>query len=512
MSSLPPMAGAAADQAGWLLVACLMLPVLAMLIAFAAGGRWAERVAQGFAPIGLALAAAVVVAVARADGALVYVVGAWQPPLGIALRADGFAAAMLLTTALVMCAVVLYARHGLRTPAGAAEVRTPFAFWVLLPALWAALNAVFLGGDLFSLFVALELLTFAAAPLVALDGGRPALSASLRYLLFALLGSILYLLGATLLYGGYGTLDIALLAARVRPDLTTSVAGALMLAGLAAKTGLFPLHLWLPPAYAAAPPYVAALLAGLVGKASFFLVARLWFNALPGLYPRAAADLLGALGVAAIVVGGVVALSQRTLKRLIAYSSVGQIGYLFLLFPLATMQAPWFAMAWTGGLLQAISHAFAKSALFLAAGLITETLGHGRLDRLRGFGHQLPVCAFAIGLSGLSLMGVPPSGGFAAKWMILRAAVASGQWWWAVAVLAGGLLAGAYMLRILHPGMTFGTDDTARPIAPRSGVARSREHVVLALALASFVIGLIPLGSFGFLQIGLPAGSLGAPR
>jgi formate hydrogenlyase subunit 3/multisubunit Na+/H+ antiporter MnhD subunit len=415
---------------------------------------------------------------------------------------------MMLTTALVMCAVAMYAPHNLRTPPGAAEARTPFAFWLLLLALWGALNAVFLGGDLFSLYVALELLTFAAAPMVALNGGRPALSASLRYLLFALLGSILYLLGAALLYGAYGTLDITLLAAQVRTDLSTTVAGALMLAGLAAKTGLFPLHLWLPPAYSAAPASVAALLAGLVGKASFFLIVRLWFNALPGLYPRAAADLLGALGVVAIIVGGVAALRQQTLKRLIAYSSVGQIGYLFLLFPLAAMHEPWFATAWTGGLLQAISHAFAKSALFLAAGLIVEVLGHGRVDGLRGFGRHLPVCAFAIGLSGLSLMGVPPSGGFAAKWLILRAAVASGQWWWAVAVLAGGLLAGGYMLRILRPGMTFAEAGSA----PCATVARSREHVVLALALVSFGIGLIPLGSFGFLQIGLAIGPAGPVR
>ena len=185
---MPPAPSVAATQGGWLLVAGLMLPVLAMLMAFAAGGRRAERVAQGFAPIGLAVAAAIAAAVARADGALTYIVGAWAPPLGIALRADGFAAAMMLTTALVMCAVALYAPHNLRTPPGAAEARTPFAFWLLLLALWGALNAVFLGGDLFSLYVALELLTFAAAPMVALNGGRPALSASLRYLLFALLG------------------------------------------------------------------------------------------------------------------------------------------------------------------------------------------------------------------------------------------------------------------------------------------------------------------------------------
>ena len=149
--------------------------------------------------------------VLRADAALVYVLGGWAPPLGLALRADGLSAAMMITTAVVICATGLFARAEFQTPRGVSEARAPLVFWTLLLGLWGALNAVLLGDDLFNLFVALELLTFSAVPLVCLDGRAETLAAALRYLLFALLGSVLYLLGTALLFGAYGTLDIVLL-------------------------------------------------------------------------------------------------------------------------------------------------------------------------------------------------------------------------------------------------------------------------------------------------------------
>src|SRR6185436_12849884 len=183
--------------------------------------------------------------------------------------------------------------------------------------------------------VAIELLTFAAVPLVCLDGRAETLRAALRYLLFALLGSVLYLVGTALLYGAYGTLDIVLLSHRVRAEPATLVAGALMTVGLLAKTALFPLHLWLPPAHAGAPAAGSAVLSALVVKGSFFIIVRLWFDVMPGLPGFAAAQLLAGLGAAAIVFGSVVALRQERLKLLIAYSTLAQIGYLFLMFPLA---------------------------------------------------------------------------------------------------------------------------------------------------------------------------------
>ena len=167
-----------------------------------------------------------------------------------------------------------------------------------------------------------------------------------------------------------------------------------MTAGLLAKTALFPLHLWLPPAHAGAPPAASAVLSGLVIKGSWFLVVRLWFDVLPGVVTAPSAQLLAAFGAAAILVGNVVALRQERLKLLVAYSTVAQIGYLFLMFPLAFdagMAALERGGALAGGMLQAISHATAKAAMFMAAGLIYKTLGHDRIAEFAGIGRALPV-------------------------------------------------------------------------------------------------------------------------
>src|SRR5262244_3079191 len=443
---------------GSLLVLAVLMPFVGVLAGLVFGGRYAQRVALVILLPGLGIAIAIAVMLARSGDTLVYLLGGWVPPLGIALRADWLAAAMLATTAVVICGIGVYALADFATPSGVREARAPLVFWMLLLAVWGSLNLVFVSGDLFTLYVALELLTFAAVPLVCLDGRGETLRAALRYVLFALLGSMLYLLGVVLLYGAYGTLDIPLLAARVRPEPIAWVAAALMTTGLLAKTALFPLHLWLPPAHAGAPAAASAVLSALVIKGSFFIVVRLWFDVLPGAPGFAAAQLLGGLGAAAIVLGSVVALRQERLKLLIAYSTVAQIGYLFLMFPLALNPEtghPWSTAAWTGGILQAISHAFAKAAMFMAAGLIAEALGHDRIAGLAGVGRILPLTVFAFALGGLSLMGLPPSGGFVAKAMLLTAAVAAGQWWWAVVILTGGLLAGGYVFLVLARALAY---------------------------------------------------------
>lgn len=486
-----------------LLVLAIVLPVAGVLLAVVFG-RHAERIALAVLPIGLGIALAILGCVWSAGEALTYILGAWQPPLGVALRADGISAVMLVTTAVVICAVGLFARADFATPEGSGEARAPLMFWTLLLAVWAALNTAFLGSDLFNLYVALELLTFAAVPLVSLDGRSETLAAALRYLLFALAGSVLYLLGAALLYGAYGTLDIGLLSARVRAEPATWIAAALMTAGLLAKTALFPLHLWLPPAHAGAPAAASAILSALVVKASFFLVVRIWFDVMPALPKEAAAQIIATLGASAILFGSVLALRQARLKMLIAYSTVAQIGYLFLMFPLLAdpgTGTAWSNVAWTGGWLQLVSHAFAKAAMFMAAGLIAATLGHDRIAALAGAARALPVAVFAFALAGLSLMGVPPSGGFVAKWLMLTAAATEGQWWWALVILAGGLLAGAYVVRVLVRAM----EEPQATLTLHATVSRGREAIALVLAICALLLGLLPLQPSELLQIGRPA-------
>jgi multicomponent Na+:H+ antiporter subunit D len=481
---------------GYLLVLAILLPVVGMILSFTPGGRNAERIALCSTPIGFALACAIAFHVNRAGKPIVYLVGGLPPPLGIALRADGISAVMLVTAAVIVTAAAFYGRPKFSTPDGVRESRSSLTFWIMLQAIWAALNIIFVGGDLFNLYVALELLTFAAVPLVCIDGRPETIAAALRYLLFALFGSISYLLGVALFYGAHGTLDISLLAQRVQATPVVWTAAALMTCGLLAKTALFPLHLWLPPAHANAPAAASAVLSGLVVKGSFFLTLRLWFYILPALPAEKVAIVLGCLGSAAIIAGSVIALRQARLKLLIAYSTVAQIGYLFLVFPLATGASS--AIGWSAGLMQILAHAFAKAAMFFSAGLLAEALGHDQIAKLGGAARVLPLTFLSIALGGLSLMGLPPSGGFSAKWLMLQASVASGQWLWTLPILAGGLLAAGYVYRILAPALS--DDQISLVLSPK----RSQEVIALALTAIAIALGFAPQTFFDFLEIGRP--------
>ncbi len=502
--------GLATTSGGLLLVLALMLPVTGSLFAFALGGRHAARVVLLTVPAGLVVAVAIAWRVVEGGGALVYRLGGWAPPLGVALRADGISAAMLLTTSVVIGATALYARAQFGGNASSVrETRTQLVFWTMLLGLWGAMNAVLLANDLFNLYVALELLTFSAIPLVSLGGKADTLAAALRYLIFALLGSALYLLGTALLYGTYGTLDIILLSGRARADIATIAACALMTVGLLAKTALFPMHFWLPPAHAGAPAAASAILSALVVKASFFLLLRLWFGVMPNVVTLSSAQFIAALGAGGILFGSVLALRQARLKLLVAYSTVAQIGYLFLMFPLVAAAGANLADsadAWAGGLTQAISHALAKAAMFMAAGLVAEAIGHDRLKDLGGIGRALPVTVIAFGLGGMSLTGLVPSGGYIAKQFLEVAVNATGQSWLGWVMTAGGLLSCAYVLRVLV-AVLFRADGQAR-IAP---VSLGRQAVTLGLALCAVGLGLFP-GGLGILQIGrLPLGGGIAP-
>ncbi|MFO1115949.1 MAG: proton-conducting transporter membrane subunit [Beijerinckiaceae bacterium] len=483
---------------GALLVIAILLPVVGIILSFVLGGRHARRIAVLLAACGGALACVIAMETARAGKPLVYAIGGLSPPLGIALRADGVAATMLVAVAVIVSAAYLYAWPKFATPSQATEDRRALTFWILLQAIWTGLTIIVLGGDLFSLYVALEILTFAAVPLVCIEGRAETFAAALRYLIFALFGSICYLLGVALVYGSYGTLDIVLLAGKARPDLALWVAAGLMTAGLLAKTALFPLHLWLPPAHANAPAAASAILSGLVVKGSFFLLLRLWFFVWPTLPTTQVASVLGALGAAAILFGSAMALRQARLKLLIAYSTLAQIGYLFLVFPLAAGAHAWSALGWSAGVMQVLAHAFAKAAMFFSAGLVAEALGHDQIAGLKGAARALPLTFLTLGLGGLSLMGLPPSGGFSAKWLMLQASVASGQWIWNAPVLIGGLLAAGYVYRILAPALADG--EVVVKIPPR----RSREAAGLALALMAMALGFAPQGFFDFIEIGRP--------
>ncbi|MBD1401219.1 oxidoreductase [Pelobacter sp. M08fum] len=420
-----------------------LLPLGAAVAAFLAPqqARWIGLATALLLPV-CALAGILSVTLTHADP---ITAGGWPTPLGIELRRDGLALVMLAVTALVGFIISCYALGYF--PVHDRHYDKVRYFWPLWLFLWGSCNALFVSGDLFNLYVTLELVTLSSVALIALEGGKQALAAALRYLFIGLLGSLSYLLGVGLLYGSYATVDIALLGEMISATRLNHAAMALMVAGLVLKSALFPLHFWLPQAHTMAPAPVSAALSALVVKAAYVILLRLWFEVFPALDTFAVGHLLGLLGSIAIVWGSLMALRQERLKLLIAYSTVAQIGYLYLVFPLA--QPETMAAAWTGGVLLMMTHACGKSAMFMVAGTIHHTAGSDRLSRLAGAGGPVGVLAVVFTLAATTIIGLPPSGGFFAKWIFINAALVTGQWWYLPIILSGTLLAAAYIARVL---------------------------------------------------------------
>jgi multicomponent Na+:H+ antiporter subunit D len=478
---------------GWPLLELTVILPLAGLLLVLPLGRHGPRLVLAVGPLIFIAALLLCIELYVSRQPVERFVGGWNVPLGIALRADGLTATFLLTTATIALAVAAFA---LKPFGSADETVGSYTFWPLFYAMWASLNAVFIGGDLFNLYVALELLTLSAVAMVAYGNT----AAAARYLLFALSGSLAYLLGVVLLYSAHGTLDMGLLGAATITDRTTLVAAGLMTAGLLAKTALFPFHAWLPPAHSNAPAPASALLSALVVKASFFIVVRIWFDVVPGAAGDLLLQMLGLLGAAAVLYGSVLAMRQQRLKLIVAYSTVAQLGYLFFIFPIAgsAEQMPWAASAWSGGMFHAIAHAFAKAAMFLAAGIVIEAVGHDRLSGLIGLGRALPMTVFAFGIGAVSIMGLPPSGGFMGKYLMLTSALAGGHVFLAVVMIVGGLLAAIYLFRPLT--LTLAGKEMPE-VAP---IPRRRQMVPLFLALVAVAIGVASAQPYAFLQIGRP--------
>lgn len=431
-------------------------------------------------------------------GTLDIVLGGHSAPLGIGLHVDGLTVFALSLTAGVGGIAGLYALAEF-SPSSSAGQR----FWPVWLVLMAGLNGLYLSADLFNLYVAFELVTLSSVALVASKGSAAALRAAMRYLLVGLLASLVYLLGVALLYGSHGSLDLYLLAPAVSEGGGSTLAAAsLMTVALLIKGAVFPLHLWLPPAHGRAPAPVSAVLSTLVVKCAIYLLWRLWFWTGAGLDLHAAGQLVGALGAFAVLYGGLAALAQTRLKPMIAYSTVSQIGYLMLVFPLADM------LAFKGATYFMSTHGLAKGAMFLAAGNVLVSRGSDRLDRLAGLDQRLPISLFAFGIAGVSLIGLPPSGGFLAKWMLLEAAFAQGAWPWVGVVVGGSLLTAMYVFRVLAAAFR----------KPSGGLPEVRavpwvmSFTALALALMALLAGFVSAPVLALLDgVGAFPGVAGAP-
>lgn len=476
------------------LALAVALPLLGALAVTMAPAR-----ARGLGLLGgLATTAAAIAVTAQvwSAGTLRSDLGGWGIPLGIALQADGISAALLAMSNLVALGVSIYAGGYF----GAATRRHFWPLWLLL---WASLNGLFLAADLFNLYVMLELIGLSAAALGALTGTRESVAANLRYLLVGLLGSMTYLLGVALLYAGYGALDIGLVGAAITPGPVAWTALALMIGGLMLKAALFPMHFWLPPAHANAPAPVSAALSALVVKAAFYLVLRLWIDVFAPVVDLGVANLLGLLGAAAVIWGSWRALRAERLKLLAAYSTVAQMGYLFIALPLLAATPPGLAREniLAATLLLALTHGFAKAGFFLAAGLVQKTAGHDRIAELGGVAQALPAATFTIGLAGVALIGLPPSGTFIAKWIMINQAIILGHWWWVLVMMAGTLLAAAYIFRVL--ARAFNREPTPYRFV---NDARTELPALLLSMVSALVLGLLAQPLWVLLSRGGPLG------
>jgi len=456
-----------------LLLAPIFLPLLAAVFAAAAGPRSARFIAL-LTCLLLPLVLAALTIELTSNGPPAYVLAGVEAPLGIRLDMDGLGLLLLWLVALVYGAATVHAWHSIGAAPGAVRFWSP---WLLL---LAALNSLFLSADLFNLYIGLEVATLCGIALIAWEAKAAALQAAMRYLILAMLASLIYLLGVAVVYAATGALDIVLAGARLGDGVAAGAALALMVSGLLLKSAIFPLHGWLPAAHANAPGPVSAVLSALLVKASLYLLYRIWFwMEIPPGGEQLAGQLLAWLGAGALVYGSLMALAQQRLKLLVAYSTVAQLGYLMVVFALPG--------AWTGSIYHLLSHGLAKAAMFLAAANILWSMGTDRLEELRGLDRHLPISLFAFALAAVGLMGLPPSGGFLAKWMLLVAAWTAGDWVWVGLLLTGSLLAAAYLFRVL--ALAFSNSSAGPLREPQRAVHPLMELPALLLALLSIAAG-----------------------
>ena len=473
-----PLESQATPVAVGVLWAVLLAPVLLGLLAWRFPPR--QMLPVLLAGVPLPLATLWLLKQITATGELV---GRWSPG-GLLLhwRLDGLAGLLLLLTQVLMLASAAYA-VGHRHATGPSE-RAYAVLWPLLGGLALALGLIWVAADLLLLYAALELMGLCAVGMMLLPGKAEALVAGLRYLLYALVGSLAWLLGVALLLGAWGRLDLAGLAIVAEPGVVTAIAMALLSAGLLLKAAIFPLHGWLAPVHASAWTPVSAIHGALVVKASFFILIMLWRQLLPEAV--AVAWALGLLGSLAVLWGGLQAWRASHLKQVVAWSTVGQLGYLMLAFPLLAGTSTAVAtLAWQATWLQLAAHALAKAAMFMAAGNLVLATGESRVAALAGTSRRLPLSLMTFGLAAVTLMGLPPSAGFTAKWLLLQAAILAGQWLWVAVLTAGTLLTAAYVFRIFR--YSFVEDAPRHEFRP---LAAGMDQIPLVLALIALGLGL----------------------
>ncbi len=426
-------------------------------------------------------------------GVIEYAYGGWPAPFGIAARIDGIGAVLATLIAALACGIFVYAGPTLRFEMPALE--PPFYAMALL--LVAALLGMTATADLFNLYVFLEISSLAAYALIGSGGGAASL-ASFRYLLIGTVGASFYLLGVAYLFALTGSLNLADVAIALR-DVPASgallIGLALLTAGMGLKMAMFPMHGWLPDAYTYAPSAATALIGGLMTKVSALVLMRILY----GVFEPAHAALLPplqtvitALGCVGIVAGSLMAVAQRDLKRLLAYSSIAHLGFIALGIGLGNQAGL------SAAVYHMVAHGVAKATLFLIAGGVALRLGSRNTHALAGLHRTMPWSAAALVVAALSMIGIPPTAGFFSKWYLMIGCLDAGRIDLFAVVVASTLLSAWYFLRLLET--IFFTEPAAQ---------RHHEELPLPM-LGTIVAGAVALIVLGILNQPLIEGVIGA--
>jgi multicomponent Na+:H+ antiporter subunit D len=397
---------------------------------------------------GLSFCVSVYLLLATLDqGVLSYAVGGWEPPWGIEVRIDVASALVLTIVTGISSLVLVYAKDSIAKEIDPSQHTLFYTAHLLC---LAGLSGILSTGDAFNLFVFLEISSLATYTLVSLAADKRCLTAAFRYLIMGTIGATFILIGVGMLYMQTGTLNMLDLATRIAEydtSRTLNTGLAFILVGVSIKLALFPLHMWLPPAYTHAPSAVSAFLASTATKVAVYVMVRFIFTVFGAEYVFLTMGmdiiLLG-LAIVAIFKCSFMATVQSNIKTVLAYSSVAQIGYMILGISLVT------SAGLMAGLLHIFNHALMKGALFMAVGAVLLRTGSVDIKAFQGLGKQMPFTMAAFTIAGLSIIGVPLTAGFVSKWYLVTAALEQQHWLVAFIVLVGSLLAVVYIGRILE--------------------------------------------------------------
>ena len=381
------------------------------------------------------------------SGVISYEIGGWQAPWGIEYRIDKLNAFLLLIISSISTIVLLAAQTSIEREI---PKNKQTLFYVLYLLSLTGMLGIVATGDAFNVFVFLEISSLSAYSLIAMGKDKRALWASYQYLIMGTIGATFILIGIGLMYQMTGTLNMEDLSQRlpeVAQTRTVFTAFAFVIVGVCLKLALFPLHLWLPNAYAYAPSIVTAFFAATATKVAIYLLIRFTFTIFGLSFSFTAIPLqtlFMALGLVGIFVASTSAIYQYNVKHLFAYSSIAQIGYMIVGFSISTVAGL------TATLLHLFNHALMKGAIFLALAAVVYRVGNVRLHSFHGLGKQMPWTMAAIVIGGLSLIGVPLTVGFISKWYLIIALLEQGWWPVTVLILLGSLLAVIYVWRIVE--------------------------------------------------------------